>query len=535
MSQMNYDLTKIVDGTAGDMYNHEAMKYGSMPYGMFEAKYETTTAIPANGVYNDYARNLLTDQRPDTNLLTYEEPRGAVNRSAGYLQLRYNGHRGDAYSPYRPEYFDQFMGSEDRDPRGINTDPDFKELSKQEQSRMRFVRFSADGCDQVTGGGISQAQAIENQQKVFRMVRGRLKIFDRQLDGRREGLRRTYQHVSEYSRVSDKVQSYGDVITDQALNVQRTANMICKQVLRDSPAWRAETAEDNFSINQYGQSRRAKKCVTNNTVLDAMNSAEADFTDADATRCYKTAGILMGNLLRVKKQAVDASKLDIDMGSAREAMSKKTAPMVRDIAIVTKSAQLDANLGTSDQTQSRKNATPQLMEHLARTTATDGSLPAHHYLNAEIMYKAVKPGADTRKASDQIITDQNDPTLINMSPQAKRAAKREIASGAKLNTDDDTDKAEHMRTFNYKKAVQCNGDKRSRLTSEDGYSGVSDVSQVRRPAKWNYRVEQPNDTVMMSEFGANSSLDRHGGAMGSKYMNRFIDRDGRDGLLAEVF
>jgi hypothetical protein len=427
------------------------------------------------------------------------------------------------------------MGSEDRDPRGINTDPDMKELSKQEQSRMRFIRFSADGSDQVTGGGLSEAQVMANKQKVFRTVRGKLRIFDRQLDGRREGLRRTYKHVSPYSHEAGKVQSYGDVITDQSLNIQRTANLICKQVLRDTPAWRAETTEDNFSINQYGQSRRAKKCVTNNSVLDAMNSAEADFNDADASRCYKTAGILMGNLVRVKKQSVDAGKLDIDLSTARETVSRKTAPMVRDIALVTRSTKAEMEFASSDNTQTRKNATPQLREHLARSTANDGSIPAHHYLNAEIMYKSVKPGADTRKAKDKIISDSTDPLLLDMSPASRRAAKREVISGAKLNTDDDTDKSEHMKTVSYKTLVHCNGDKRSRLTSEDGYVGVSDISQVRRPAKWNYRVEQPNDTVMMSEFGANAALDRHGGVMGSKYMNRFIDRDGRDGELAEVF
>lgn len=535
---MNYDLDQVVQGPIDDMYDREAMSYGSMPTDMLSSKFEETLAMPVEDVVNDYSRNLLTDRRPDPIGVASEEPRGSTERSSGLLRLRYEGHRGTAYTPYRPEYFDGFMGDEDRETRGTNVDPDSRELVKQEQARMRFIRFSPDGSDQVTSGGLSEAQVMENQQKVFRVVRGKLRIFDRQLDGRREGLRRTYEHKSAYSNQQGSVRGYGDAITDYALTPQRRANLICKQVLRDTPAWRTETIEDNFAIAQYGQQgRRAKDRVTHKTVAEALDSADGHFSDADASRCYKTAGILMSNIVRGKKQCVDAMRTgDIDMSDATLTVARKTETMVRDLTVITRQISQDGEFHATDNTLVGKNPGQVQAAHLTRRITYNHSVSAHHYLNTELMYKSVKPGADTRRIKNDIITDATAPEVRDMDTVVAKTAKRNALSGAKLSTADDTDKAESTRTVNYKHVKQTCGDKRSRLTSADGYAGVSDNSQVRRPAKWNYRVESPNDTITTSEFGSNASKERHGGAMGSKYMNRFIDRDGKqDEGLMEVY
>lgn len=520
-------LTRTVDGMIDDTYHHtDAMNYGSMPHGMLAAKFEETD-LDAEGVYDNYSRSLLTDHTPDTNAMAYEEPHGSTDRQAGFLNFRYNGHRGEVYSPYRPEYFDGFAGGEDRDPRGINVDPDMRELTKQEQARMRFVRFSADGSDQVTGGGLSEAQVMANQQKVFRVVRGKLKVFNYEKDGRREGLRRVYGYKSDFSKVQGEVKSYGDAITDYALNPQRRANIICQQVLRDSSAWREETADSSFAVAQYGQFGRKRKCNTTfRTVADAINGTDGEFSDADANKCFKTAGILMQTLVNQKKQSTMTG--DSDMAQSRTATNAKAAPIVRDLIAVTSQISTDAKFTDTDVAAYGRTATPQVRAHGARRVVGDSSIPAHHYLNAEIMYKTVKEGRDLRLTQANIITDAKSPSVKDISMSVVKAARREIKSGAKLGHNTDADLAESRRAASYKHAKQCNGDRRSRMTSEDGYIGVSDNSQVRRPGKWNSRIQHPNDTVYMKDFGIDNVDRLRVAPLGSKKVRAHMDTDGRD-------
>lgn len=522
---------RTLDGRIDDVYHHtEAMNYGAMPHGLLESKFEETD-IESEGVYNSYAKNLLTDRTPDTNFMAYEEPRGSVTARSGFINFRYNGHRGEAYSPYRPEYFDGFGGGEDRDPRGINVDPDMRELTKQEQARMRFVRFSPDSSESITSGGLSEYQVMANKQKVYRIVRGKLRVFDRQLDGRREGLRRVYAHKSQFSNVQTEIKSYGDVITDYALTPQRRANKICQQVIRDAAGWRAETAEDNFAIMQYGQFGRKKKdCVTFKTVENAMDSSDGKFTDADASKCFKTAGILMANIVNQKKQAKMLG--DGEHGESRNSITAKTAPIVRDLIAVTKGIKTDAVFSQSDHTISGKNIAPQQRAHQMRRVHQNHLTPAHHYLNAELMYKSVNETADKRSIQNNMITDANFANSDIVT--AAKSAKHKIVTGARLNTADDGDYAESRRTASYKHVRQCNGDKRSRLTSEDGYIGVGDDSQVRRPNQWNHRVVNPNDTVQMADFGHNDADQLRIMAMGTKNTRRQMDRELGDGSMGEI-
>src|ERR1700761_6917819 len=106
-------------------------KNGSMPNELLMSKFEETDLAPSDDYYESYARGLLTDYRPDDNKFEHEKPRSNVNQSAGKLQLQYYGHRGNADDPNHPE---MYLGFDDPDPRGINVDPDFKQLVKQERA-----------------------------------------------------------------------------------------------------------------------------------------------------------------------------------------------------------------------------------------------------------------------------------------------------------------------------------------------------------------------------------------------------------------
>lgn len=527
---MDYNLAKVTKGEIE--YNlDQAMPYGDMPSSILMSKFEETDIELDEESYKSYARGQMTDWGPDTNKFEHEEARGGVNRSSGKLQLQYYGHRGDADSVYRPEIFDGFGGPEDHDPRGINTDPDMTKLRGQQDARMRFVRWDADGSDQVTGGGRSESQTMADQQTLIRTVRDRMKVFDRQIDGRVEGISAKYKHKSTIPK-QIVVQSYGDKVPDYAENHQRRANIICKQIVRDSRKYRADCTEHDFDVARYTQSgRRVKTHNTLNLVAESQGSAEAQFAASDDTKTFKAAGLLMANIVRGKRQACTAAA-DMDFAKSGDTVTRKTAPFARDLNIILQSVSQDGEFKTSDRTMVGKVAAPQQLEHTARQVSYNHLSPAHHYLNAEILYKSVKPGCDLRRVKNLVVTDA-DTTESNTTTSGK-TAKQKMISGARLQTSNDDDASDSTKTFNYKKSLAANGDKRIRLTSGEDYKTESDVTLRRRPNHTNYRAESARDTERDSKFRNNKYQNRHTGCMGSKYMTRFVDRDMRDGELAAM-
>ncbi len=521
-------MTKTVEGRI-ELDIDKAMSYGDMAPSMIMSKYEETDMGPDENMYDDYARSQIINWGPDESKFEHEEARGGVNRRAGRIQLQYYGHRGDQDHVYRPEIFDGFMGPEDRDPRGSNVDPDMKEFRKQHDARMRFIRFTADGSDHITGGGRSEAKVMADQQTLFKTVRNRLKVFDRQLDGRRNGMRREFKHKSNVTK-QILVKSYGDYIKDYALNPQRRVNIMCKEILRDTRMWREETADADFAFARYSQiCRRAKRDGPEHSrVGDQITMGRKnDIDDADSKK-YKTAAVLMSNIVNCKRQVMqNTATSDMDFAAARTTAMRKSQPFARDLSLVLNSITIDSEFAHGRQTQVGRNPYPQTLEHTARQIALNHSTPAHHFLNAEILYKSTKPGADTRKAADMMIMGsefqgRNDNT------QRCKAAKMRMLSGAKLATAQDADRAESTKTFNYRHALNPNGDKRIRLMTYDQLAAESDNTQNRRPLHTNYRSPNIHDTSENIRYGDNTSAERHARGLGSKYLNRFIDRDSKN-------
>lgn len=536
-STMNYNLNetiRTVPGQYNEQYSRDESGFGAVPYDMVMSKFEETDMGDEENIYDDYARVNLTDRRPDTNLFAHEEARGSVNRRYGYLNLIHTGTRSgiDPFEVYKPETFldGEFL---EPDPRGINVDPDFKELRKQHEARTRFVNWTAENYDQITGGGRSESQVMADQQKLFRTVRDRLKVFSQQIDGRREGMRRTYKHKSNVPK-QILVQSYGDYIRDYALNPQRRVNIICNKILRDTRAFRDNCTDSDFAFAKYTQlTRRSRKTSDAKMVAQAKESNDGKFAEGDNSICFKTAGLLMANIVKGKKQSIsNAKSSDMDFAETKQTVARKTEPFQRDLALILRAIASDSNFAHGDMTMIVKTAAPQQMEHLARMVTYNHLAPAHHYLNAEILYKSVKPGADTRKIKDLVITDANAPQIQDTLTTQGKSAKMKIITGMKLATADDADKSESFKTFNYKTALAQNGDKRLRLTSGEDYKKESDNTQIRRPLHTNYRTASIEDNETDMRFLNNASKERLTGGLGTKYMNRFIERDSKQNEIA---
>jgi hypothetical protein len=180
-----------------------------------------------------------------------------------------------------------------------------------------------------------------------------------------------------------------------------------------------------------------------------------------------------------------------------------------------------------------KTAMPVMLEHTARTTVYNHSTPSHHYLNAEIVYKSVKPGCNLRKIRDRVVTDASTPDIRDTKTVAGASAKRRMVTGARLETAEEADRGQSLRTVNYKTMTHANGDKRVRYAAMTTEWSQSQRTQDRLTPHAMYRTASVEDSVTTAKYGKNCSAERHGRGIGSKYMNRFIDTDtSRDEISA---
>jgi hypothetical protein len=519
---MDYDLEKKIDDE--DLNLNIAMPYGELPSSLLASRFEETVVDDdEEEMYNDYARGLAADRRPDTNLFEHERARGKVNAQSGRLQLQYYGHRGNANDPQHPEMFLGFGGPEDKDPRGINVDPDFKELKKQHEARTRFINFTPDANESITGGGRSEFQSMKDNQSVFKWTRDRLKIFSRQIDGRKSGKSKLYSHVSKKCNV-DSQASYGDMVKDYTVNPQRKAVIISKQIIRDSAAYRKDATDAEFTTAKYTQHRRRQ---TKGEGASRKGVTDVDFSTSDQTKCYKAMGILMSQLVNKKREQM-TNPQDMEFSEGKNTQSRKTAPVQKDLAAIMQSITTDNKFSSSDNTLFGKNATPVQAEHLARQVVYNHITPAHHLLNAEVIYKSVTPGSDTRKIKDQVITDASAPVVQDLNTRVGKSARSDFISGSKTKELFHAEvNGESTQTFNYKHAKQYNGDKRARMSAVEKFE-ESDLTKNRATNHTKYRITSKKDIDQGAKFSDNTSKERLGGSHGTKYMNRYIDRDGKD-------
>jgi hypothetical protein len=67
------------------------------------------------------------------------------------------------------------------------------------------------------------------------------------------------------------------------------------------------------------------------------------------------------------------------------------------------------------------------------------------------------------------------------------------------------------------------------MLSDASYT-ESDNTQSRKPVKKLPTVQDKSESLVVLE-GDNQKMERHGRGLGTKYLNRFIDQDGKTGEL----
>ncbi len=502
-SDLSYDIN--IGGRYGEIGSHGDALI---------AKFEQTDDYNPETDYDEYARRALVDRSPDSPTFAHEEPRTSLG-SKGFLNLIHTGSRGGS----EPSHSEAFLEDTYGDPRGVATDPDFKKLRDQHESRMKFVRWNSDADNSIASGTWDQATTMRKQQEVFKLIRPRMRIFSTSKDGRREGLRREYTHESNIRKVDRTVQAYGDLITDYALNPQRKTTILSNTIIARTKLYQQNTSDHEFAVARYGQDSRRRK-LTNDMQTMKYSEQDGDFAIEDNTATYKAMGLVMSRIVKNKHEA----KQDADLGKSDDAQTRKSEHVNRELQVVLRAIKQDGEMGKSDKSMTAKTATPQERAHGARVMAHDATQPAHHFINAEIIYKTVALG-DLSKAKDSVVTDDRKAEMRGEDYVTRKAAVVEAASGkreSKFEVD-----GQSLSTVNYKSGARANEIKKN-MVNPEAFGSQSDKTQDRKTLATNYKVTDTLAAKQDVRFQENQHMERHGGVMGGKYTMRQVDRDGGD-------
>jgi hypothetical protein len=362
-------------------------------------------------------------------------------------------------------------------------------------------------------------------------MRNQLVIFDRQLDGRREGMHRVWEKSSAVPKALI-TQSYGDLIRDQALAPQHRARVICGKILRDTNWYRRSTAETDWAnVATYGGARRQRRERGTRSLIEGTDG-ESQYAESDNTIAFKAAGILLANICagreRSKRVAMNGGT-DVDFAQARDISVRKTAPFVRDLSLILSAIKMDQPFADADITQTGRTPGLHQQDSAVCKWSADHTAPAHHWMAAELIYKGVKPGADTRKIAGQVLTMSQFSTAD--ATVAGKSARYRMQVGAKLCQASDGDLAASRATYNYKTGKTTNGDRRLRLVDRNAVSGESDATLIGKTQKAQHRAASKEDVKLDGHFLNNDHQDRHIGVLGTKYLAREVKDD--DGNLVE--
>lgn len=486
----------------------KALPYGGLPNSALMEKFEETPDLgDGEGQYENYARNTLSDFAPDPVSLEQNARRKNYN-SKGFLNLIHRGGRGTENTPAHPE---MFLGLTEREPRGVATDPDFRNLVRQQEARMRYVRFSADADNSVHHGRWSESEAFNKARvQTQHAIKSRAKIFSTGKDGRREGIRREYYpHVSNVTKTQEDLSrfrpagtGFTDYITDFALNPQRKTAKLSDTIVTNSNLYNKFTTDHEFRVARYGEDarrtnlrQRAESRVPATDRENYLDIPGGEYIKKEReSKAYKAAGLLMGAIVNQKHQVEQNQTGGLqEEGHGVETMAnRKVKALDRDLTVVLREIKTSTDFKAQDQTQVGKTAAPTRAAHLKRVQTESHSQPAHQILNAELMYKSLKPSADVESIRRSIITDDRAKVLREELSVFGKGSRRDMVTGKRnaiMNVD-----GKSLSTVTYKhtgKRIR-NADAKLMAATAENFGGNADKSQVRRPGAAMEDYTNPN-------------------------------------------
>lgn len=485
-----------------------------IPLALFVGKYEETD-FPISDV-DGYQRELLSSVGPEN--ATFEHEKGRNSKSFDqHLQLRYDGHRGSA-TPWTEGQFTGIAGSsnplsEGYDPRPASAfhDPDMKQLTKQEKARMRFIRFTAENDEKITGGNRGELRAINDRVAADHAMASRMKIFDRQLTSMNPGKLLAPSRAAAIAmatrdtRFDDKDQ----LTTVVGVGGHRPGDILYREAVSDQ----------DFAIAYYGNASRKRR----QHAAQTGNAAQLVDVDIgiDQTRItIQQAAKLMKNMSRSSTYDSANTTEDADKYSSTESKTRKSGKAKADllalIAIIS-----DQALGIQSVTGLRKTSTQSTI-----TGKRTENFVADHIIdtfNAEVIKKGLKPGANTAaiKANIQYMQDATDSGI-----SAIRKAANKKSSRVGTNSTIDAELMDSGKAATIYKSRSSRGlPELLKLAAIEKFGSDSDKSRIALTLKKKARRADNDETVSTQKFKDNQLLERHGGRLGTKNTRKFQDEE----------
>jgi hypothetical protein len=515
----------------GDSFTiDEALPFGEMPKEALIAKFEETDTGESEYALEAYQRETLADFRPDPRSLEQDQVQ-RNNQSAGFLNHRYTGTRSGQEVAH-PELFLGFHGPEDRDPRRTFTDPDFNELKKQQDARMKYVRWNSDADNSITGGGWREDHVMAAKQDLIKSSKKRLKIFSTSKDGRREGMNRTWEHRSIAEKIDGGNPDMTDYIRDAAITPQRKTVILSNTELSGGKFYNQRQPDHEFAVARYGDNPRSSRLTGETSSKKTRYDGEAAEYESDQSRAYKNAGVLMGMLVGQKR----AGRQDMEHQESTNTQTRKQAEIKRDLSrlgAVMGRGSNEGDFANSDNTMITKSLTPG-SQHASRSSISNHAKPDHHYLNAELMYKSVAPGADTLKIKQRIITNQTRHELEQMSTQTRKSDIKILKTRDKKTRSWMEMDGESTSTVNYKTNLAHIKHSRSKNTDGEGFAEESDLTRVYKTSNDKHRITQKHDLEHDMRFLEYKTMDRAVAPLGTKFTRKLTSYDGSMGDIATL-
>lgn len=482
------------DGTEDNYSIDIGLRYGDMPSEMLMQKFDETnidsdTYQPLENL-NDHWRSTLTDLSAQPTSLESDYRRTETNSTA-FLNWRHRGtYTNSDAEVHQPEMFLGFHGEEDREERGgckgtNPLEPDFKEFTKQNQARLKYLRFTPDASLNVTGLGRSEAKAQADNQKIFRTLRHQLNWFDTSYDGRRNGIAMNGGLNPEsivYQQVTlDKTdEDYNDMIKQAQTNHTNKTTILSNKLFRNSTAYNQFTTDHVFKVAAYGENPRRFRPYfpLESVVMNVDTENELAYPEEQVDKMKgKAMNLLMGKIIMQRHKAAQ----DITNGESQSTVVRKTKAQEKEIKSIIGNLATDADSKESMINNGNdRGKTVRLSPHVSNVDKLVEDQDKKQSI-ATMMYKTVTGSADHIKTKSMIVNDQSESSSL-MGTNDRKTSKYTRAKGGKSREDviTMTDSGVSLNTNRFKSAarrmLESNVDRVSRdgtiapTFNQNGYS-----------------------------------------------------------------
>lgn len=504
-----------------------------MPIDMYLRKIEQTDMYESPSQLSDFHRETLKDMTPLPALFESDQIRGGRDSNGNalgnplsqqFLDMRDSGRRSTA-EPYLPEgsFTDwQFL---EQDPRGTANGPDMKKHVEQQYARADLIKQFPDNDDSVMEDGVNPYQMQMNIRNAQNVTKDYFKIFSTARDGWTNG-----SIAPGYSQSKKELLApISGEVKDPVHAANRNRLNVTNNLSNDtSIGWR-RTTDNMFSVAKYGKENSGKSFTNDDWYKNRANAhIDHDVQIAwQGTNMSKSMALLMMDISKRKRQHHNTGMQNIDWYKSEKASNKQRKLAADDIASI-----------TFRKSKYSQPAAPNIsikgdisMKSGARLIMHDAPMINKTQMNATIVEKmssvnknfAKKQRDDLRLSIKQTASDEGLYKEENNSKHKALRTSNDILWGAKALFKKGISKS----VFNFKSAKKKSTKHNLERVSKDHFEDDTQTNLFKSSKRLSKR---PNNQMLVKtdvEYAPERDRSKSvGGAMGSKDMFKYMDRDG---------